>query len=406
MWFPGPTTLIVRQLSIALLSLGLLSAASSRGQTVAQQDLPLLEPSQPIKRKIGGGESHYYRIALMADQYVQIIVDQRGIDVRVKLFQPDGNVVAESNRLTGSYGPETISWVAQNAGFYKVEVRSIERSQRADFYEVKLSEEHVATFQDRNRIPPQNVFMQAEQLREQETPQSLDQAIAKYEEALQVARDVNDPLWEAETLNVLGLVYHILKRDSQNARQRFEKALQIRQSSGDRRGEAETLNNIARIYESSGQKQTALEFYMRSLQPWQDAGDQYGQAWTLYYIGRVHYLSQDAQSALDYQNRALKMWQNLGDVAREAATLNSIGETYVLINDYKTALSTYEQARARSQTAADLDGEVSILFSDQPSLRSIARQAKREGLQRARRATGWRNCCCPYSNSRGPGQVG
>src|ERR1700752_1669042 len=99
---PGPTTLIVRHLSIVILGLGLLSAAAStRAQAVAQQDSPLLQSGQPIKRKIGGGESHYYRIALMTDQYVQILVDQRGIDVRVQLFQPDGKVVAESNRLIG-----------------------------------------------------------------------------------------------------------------------------------------------------------------------------------------------------------------------------------------------------------------------------------------------------------------
>lgn len=361
---PDSASFILRRLNIVIASLVLLSAVvSSRAQTVDQHEVPPLETGQPVKRKIGGGESHYYRIALRTDQYVQIVVDQHGIDVRVKLFQPDGNVVAESNRLTGSYGPETISWVAQTAGFYKLEVRSIERSQRADFYEVKLLQERVATFQDRNRITPQNVYMQAEQLREQKTPQSLDQAIAKYEEVLQVSRDVNDAQWEAETLNVLGLIYHVLKRDSQNARQRFEKALQIRQSSGDRRGVADTLTNIARTYEAAGQNQSALDYYTRSLQPWQDAGDQYGLAWTLYNIGRVYYLSKDGPSALDYQKRALTMWKHLGDVAREAATLNAIGDTYVLINDYKSARSTYEEARTRSQAAGDGDGEVSILFS-------------------------------------------
>jgi CHAT domain-containing protein len=361
MRFPGPITFIVRYLSIFILLLPAVS--SSRAQVVDQQDVPLLEPSQPVKRKIGGNESHYYRIALMTDQYVQIIVDQRGADVRVKLFQPDGNVVAESNKLTGPYGPEAISWVAQSPGLYKLEVRSIERSKRTDSYEVKLSEERVATFQDRNRLTSQSVFIQAEQLLAQKTPQSLEQAIAKYEEALKVSQNVKDAQCEAETLNVLGLIYHILKQDSQNARQRFDKALQIQQASGDRRGQAETLTNIARTYESSRAYPTALEYYARALQPWQDAGDKYGQAWALDNIGRIHYLSKDAKSALDYQNRALKMWAELGDVAREAATLNAIGETYVLISDFKNARSTYEQARDRCQAAGDGDCEVSVLFS-------------------------------------------
>ena len=365
MRFPGPTTLRVPCLSTFIVTLLLLPAApaGSRAQTPEPQDLPLLEPNQPVKRKINGGESQYYRIALMTGQYVQILVDQRGIDVRVKLFQPDGTIVAQSNRLTGSYGPEMISWVAESAGSYKLEVQSIERDQHADLYEVKLSAERVATFQDRYRISPQRVFMEAERLRELKTPSSLDQAIAKYEEALQVSRDVGDLQWEAETLNVLGLIYHQLKRDPQNARQRFEKALQIRQSSGDRRGEAETLNNIARIYENLRQNQIALEYYERSLQSWQDTGNRYGQAWALFNIGRVHYLSQAGQAALEYQNRALTMWRELGDISRKAATLHSIGESQALLNDYKTALSTYEQARAGWQAAGDLYGESLTLFA-------------------------------------------
>ena len=378
MHFPNPPTSIVRYLSIVIVSLILLSAtASSRAQTVDQQDVPLLEPSKPVKRTIGGGESHYYRIALMTDQYVQIQVDQRGVDVRVKLFQPDGNVVAESNRLTGPYGPETISWVAQSPGSYKLEVRSIERSERAE-YEVRLSEERVATFQDRNRLAPQSVFMQAERLRDQKTPQSLGQAIAKYEEAVQVARDVNDAQWQAEALNTLGLIYQLLKRDSPNARQRFEKALQIRQSSGDRRGEAETLTNFARTYESSGQYPIALEYYTRALKSWQDAGDQYGQASALDNIGRIHYLSKDGTHALDFQKRAQQMWHDLGDAAREAAALNNMGDSYVLVNDYNNALSTYEDARKRFHEAGDRDGEVAVLFSISGVYKTLGNKQKED----------------------------
>jgi len=93
---------------------------------VVQQDLPILEPGQSSKQKIGGAESQYYRIVLMTDQYVRLVVDQRGIDVGVKLYKPDGNVAVESNRLTGAYGPETILWVAESSGFYKLEVRALQ----------------------------------------------------------------------------------------------------------------------------------------------------------------------------------------------------------------------------------------------------------------------------------------
>jgi CHAT domain-containing protein len=331
---------------------------------VVQQDLPVLELGQSSKQKIGGAESQYYRIVLMTDQYLSLVVDQRGIDVSVKLYQPDGSLAAESNRsFTGAYGPETISWVTETSGFYKLEVRALPSEHIAQFYEVKLLEERVATFQDRRRVALQSVFMQAEALREQKTPAATDQAIAKYEEALQLSRDVGDPVSEAEVLNLLGLLYHLLKRDTLNARQRYDQALKIRQSLGDRRGEAETLVNIARLLESQGERQKALDFYELSLQPWQQAGDRYGQAWAFNSLGQLYYLLKQAPKALDYQNRALQIWRDVGDPSREAATLSSIGENYHLLNDYQQALNTYQQARERWQAAGDQNGEVSTLFS-------------------------------------------
>src|ERR1043165_2986926 len=354
----SPTALRVRYASSSLLIL-----LSLTSLTVAQQDLPILELGQSIKQKIGGAEVHYYHIVLMANQYARLVVDQRGIDVGVKLYKPDGNPAAESNRLTGAYGPESISWVAESSGFYKLEVRALQNEHIAQSYEVKLLEERVATFQDRSRVAVQSVFMQAEALREQQTPAATDQAIKKYEEALQVSRDVGDPAGGAEVLNMLGLVYHIVKRDPLNARQRYDQALKLRQSLGDQRGEAETLVNIARLLETQGERQKALDFYELSLQPWQQSGDRYGQAWTLNNLGQLSYLVRQAQKAIDYQNRALEIWRDVGDVSREAATLNSIGESYHLLNDYQQALNAYQQARARWQVAGDLNGEALTLFS-------------------------------------------
>src|SRR5262244_1981050 len=49
-----------------------------------------LEPGKPIERELVGGESHSYQLALDAGQYVKLVVDQRGIDVAVRLSGPDG----------------------------------------------------------------------------------------------------------------------------------------------------------------------------------------------------------------------------------------------------------------------------------------------------------------------------
>ena len=358
-----PTAFCLRSLSTLPLILALLSHGSARGQSIDERDVQLLDASQPIKRKISGCEFHYFRIMFRSGQYSRIVVNQLGIDVSVKLYQPDGKLIAHSDRLTGAYGPETISWIAESAGFYKLEVSSVRADQIAAYYEAKIAEERTATFQDRNRITAENVFMQAEQLRGQGTPESLDQAIAKYQEALEVRRDTGDLSGEADTLNVIGLIQDLLKRDRVKARQYYEQALQIWQSLGDSRGEAESLNHVARGYESLGERKTALDTYTRSLKSWQESGDQYGVAWTFFNMGRVCFFLKTTQTALEHYNHALQLWQSLGDVAREASTLSSIGDAYLSVTDYNNARQSYEQARSRWQTAGDLNGEVSALYA-------------------------------------------
>ena len=94
----------------------------------------LLDLNQPIKRKIGGGENHYYRIMLMSDEYLRLIVDQRGIDVSVSLYAPDGSIVAESNRFIRSTARND-PWVAEIPGFYKLQIRSDGRENNAEYYD-------------------------------------------------------------------------------------------------------------------------------------------------------------------------------------------------------------------------------------------------------------------------------
>lgn len=59
-----------------------------------------LVPGQPVERQIAGGQSHAYRLTLQAGQFVRVVVEQRGIDVKLALSSPDGKPLVESD-LTG-----------------------------------------------------------------------------------------------------------------------------------------------------------------------------------------------------------------------------------------------------------------------------------------------------------------
>jgi tetratricopeptide (TPR) repeat protein len=66
-----------------------------------------------------------------------------------------------------------------------------------------------------------------------------DEALSRYEAALQFYRDTGDRLGEANTLKAIGDVLQFLKR-SDEALSRYEAALQFYRDTGSRLGEANT----------------------------------------------------------------------------------------------------------------------------------------------------------------------
>jgi hypothetical protein len=78
--------------ALACLSGLLFSVGLIHGQGAS--DVRWLEEGKPIERQLSGGESHSYQLNVKAGQYARVIVDQRGIDVVVNLFGPDGRLVS------------------------------------------------------------------------------------------------------------------------------------------------------------------------------------------------------------------------------------------------------------------------------------------------------------------------
>jgi hypothetical protein len=170
------------------------------------QDMRALELGQPLKRELAGGEAHSYRITLSAGQYLRVVVDQRGVDVVVRLFGPDGRQLVESNVSESVLGPEPISIVADVSGEYRLEVGSIEDGSPTGRYKISIEAPREPTPQDNDRIAVEKIFLEATRLRLHATAESLQAAVEKYRESLQLWQAIGDQYWEAETLNSLTAV--------------------------------------------------------------------------------------------------------------------------------------------------------------------------------------------------------
>ena len=63
-----------------------------------------LELGKPVKQVLAGGQSHSYRIRLDAGQFLEVFVEQQGIDVLTTLTGPDGTKLFESDSPNVSFG--------------------------------------------------------------------------------------------------------------------------------------------------------------------------------------------------------------------------------------------------------------------------------------------------------------
>jgi hypothetical protein len=113
----------------------------------AQTNATALQPGTPIERTLAAGQTHSYNISLEQDQLLQLVVDQRGIDVVVRVFSPAGRRLGEFDTPNGADGPENVTVIAEAPGLYRIDVAPLGQNEnlRPGRYEIKVVELRKAT---------------------------------------------------------------------------------------------------------------------------------------------------------------------------------------------------------------------------------------------------------------------
>src|SRR4249920_3905150 len=77
----------------------------------------------PAEREIGPPDVQTYLVSLSAGQYLELGVDQQGIDVTVTLVGPDSREVVQVDSQTDVLGTERLYALAQATGDHRVELK-------------------------------------------------------------------------------------------------------------------------------------------------------------------------------------------------------------------------------------------------------------------------------------------
>lgn len=201
--------------------------ASAAPKAQADQDERPLVVGQSIERELAGGQSHLYKITLAAGQYLNAVVEQRGIDAVVTLIGPDGKQLIEIDSPNGTQGPEPVLWIVKTGGDYRLAVRPLEKDAAAGRYEMKIIELRSATEQDRALVEAGKLFNESVSLRYKE---KSAKAIQLAERALVIREKALGPEHPdvVTSLNKLAGLY-MIKGDYAKVEPLYQRTLAIRE---------------------------------------------------------------------------------------------------------------------------------------------------------------------------------
>ena len=130
----------------ALLLLPILVCASHTGNA---QGPTQLQMSTPVERTLGPGQTHEFTVSLEENTWIQFVVEQKGIDVIVRVFSPEGKALWEFDSPNGNDGPEHVSFAGTTAGNYNIMVSALDPVNSASGrYQIKILELRAATEQE------------------------------------------------------------------------------------------------------------------------------------------------------------------------------------------------------------------------------------------------------------------
>jgi CHAT domain-containing protein len=214
--------------------------------------------------------------------------------------------------------------------------------------------------QEDKKAVAERLYNEASQLLVQNTAESKQKALEKFQTALPIFRELGMGREEGATLNDIGLVYSF-NGDKRKAIEYYDQALPLRRAAGDRQGEARTLQNTARAYDDLGVTDKAIDYFNQALDIFKAIGDRQRVALTLNGMGVLYSRLGEFPKAIQVYNESLQINRELGNKQGEAILLSNIGAVYGELGEYQRSFEFYNQSLPLRRSVGDRKGEAMTL---------------------------------------------
>lgn len=299
----------------------------------AQDAAVMLTLDRPIERDLAVGQEHNYQIKLQAGQCAWIEVEQRGINVLLNVFAPDGKYVFwhDHNILSETTGTERAIIIADAPGDYRLwiapQVPPNAKNITPGKYSVKIASLHSATEAEQRIFQAQILFAWAIQRGYSNDEKEKSEGIKQAQEWHRLYRNEGDTGALQKILQLLGW-HAILQRNFTQSADYHQQLIALVQATGDQRRRGFMLRDISMQYFTMREYQTALNYNIQELTIWQRLGDRSLQASAWNRRAYQYLRLRQIEKSLDAHAQRLAIVRELKDAALEADTLQNIANVY------------------------------------------------------------------------------
>lgn len=309
----------------------------------------VLQPGVLVERTIKRDEPHEYLVSLSSGDFLRVTLDQRGVDVEMRLFAPDGTEVAlvDGPGPYNTYAIEDLAAVAETSGLYRLRVLVGGKLAPGATYQLRMETPRPAQPEDLLRVEA----VRANQAATLATGNRVDQELAYREKALRLWRELGERRREADTMLLLGLLRQ-KQGETKEASDLFHDAAKLYEEAGDPAGQARALNEAARYCEQIGHTDYALQEYRQSVELARQAGDRHSETFALSNLGVLLNRLGRSQEAVQHLSEALRIARELGWQDLVGNRLVNLGSAYQDLSEIQTAISLYQEALGLSTEQA------------------------------------------------------
>jgi CHAT domain-containing protein/Tfp pilus assembly protein PilF len=213
-----------------------------------------LPPGATFSQELAPGAQKVIAVEVERGGILRFSIDKGDFALSTVLYGPSKTKLIE--HVSHEFETVELSFPAEVAGQYKIELRSLETTEPQRRFELTVNPLTPVTAAARKDSEARQILARAEMSRATWARDSLRQAITEYDTAATTWASLSDSSNASAAMIKAGDVCFQLS-DYGEARKRFESAADLSRSTGDRLSEGRALSRMARLHSYTGDNATA-----------------------------------------------------------------------------------------------------------------------------------------------------